>query len=46
MRFLADENIAGSTICMLKESGYDVKDHKELKLTGKKDEAVIKKAKD
>lgn len=46
MRFLADENIAYSTICMLKELGYDIRDHKELKLTGKKDEAVIKKAND
>lgn len=46
MRFLADENIACSTINMLKKSGYDVKDHKELRLTGKKDEVVIKKAND
>lgn len=46
MKFLADENIAGSTIQMLKDSGYDIKDHRELKLTSQKDEIVIKKAKD
>lgn len=45
MKFLADENIALSTVNLLKKSGYDLKDHKELNFTGQKDEVVINLAK-
>lgn len=45
MKLLADENIAASTIKMLKKRGYDLKDRNDLKFTGKKDEFIINLAK-
>jgi predicted nuclease of predicted toxin-antitoxin system len=44
MKFLTDENIANSTIRMIRELGFDVKDVREIGLIGCSDELIIKLA--
>lgn len=45
MKLLADENIATSTVRMLKKTGHEVKNHRDLKFTAKKDEFILSLAK-
>jgi predicted nuclease of predicted toxin-antitoxin system len=41
MKFLTDENIAGSVVRFLRKEGFDVKDIKEEKLHGSSDKKLI-----
>ncbi len=41
LKFLTDENIALSTVLMLRELGHDVKDIKEEKQQGVSDDTII-----
>ena len=44
LKFLVDENIAGSVVNALRKSGYDVKDVKEEKLYGLSDSKILEMA--
>ncbi len=42
MKFLTDENVAASTVVILRKEGHDVKDIKEERLYGTSDKEILR----